>query len=114
MRSKIAGIGYYVPRNVYTNKDLMQFMETSDEWIRTRSGIERRHFAAEGQTTSDLAIRAARLGFRVKEVPVTRAYPEGAPAPTKISPIKGNLLVLQTMFRACLGKYNPAHAPSER
>ncbi|MEI6535106.1 MAG: glycosyltransferase family 2 protein [Verrucomicrobiaceae bacterium] len=60
-----------------------------------------------------LAIRAARLGFKVKEVPVTRAYPAGAPAPTKISPFKGNLLVLQTLFRACLGKYNPTHVPSE-
>ena len=54
-----------------------------------------------------LAIRAARLGFKVKELPVTRAYPKGAPAPTKISPFKGNLLVLQTLFRACLGSYNP-------
>ena len=54
-----------------------------------------------------LAIRAARLGFKVKEVPVTRAYPKDAPAPTKISPVRGNLLVLQTLFSACLGKYDP-------
>ena len=54
-----------------------------------------------------LAIRAARLGFKVKEVPVTRAYPLNAPAPTKISPIRGNILVLQTLFSACLGKYDP-------
>jgi dolichol-phosphate mannosyltransferase len=54
-----------------------------------------------------LAIRAARLGFQIKEVPVTRSYPLGAPAPTKISPIKGNLLILQTLFRACRGYYNP-------
>ena len=55
-----------------------------------------------------LAIRAARLGYKVKEVPVTRAYPLNAPAPTKISPVRGNLLVLQTLFNACLGKYNPS------
>lgn len=55
-----------------------------------------------------LAIRAARLGFKCKELPVTRTYPADAPAPTKISPIKGNLLVLQTLFRACTGAYNPA------
>ena len=54
-----------------------------------------------------LAIRAARLGFSIQEVPVTRAYPAGAPAPTKISPVRGNLQVLQTLFRAVRGYYNP-------
>jgi hypothetical protein len=54
-----------------------------------------------------LAIRAARLGFKVKEVPVTRAYPKDAPAPTKISPVRGNLLVLETLFKACVGRYDP-------
>lgn len=54
-----------------------------------------------------LAIRAARLGFKVKEVPVTRAYPKNAPAPTKISPVRGNLLVLETLFKACVGQYDP-------
>lgn len=54
-----------------------------------------------------LAIRAARLGFRVAEVPVTRAYPGQGVVPTKISPIKGNLLVLKTLFRACLNRYDP-------
>ena len=54
-----------------------------------------------------LAIRAATLGFKVKEVPVTRAYPKGEATPTKISPFKGNLLVLQTLLRACRGFYDP-------
>jgi dolichol-phosphate mannosyltransferase len=54
-----------------------------------------------------LAIRAARRDFQCLEVPVTRSYPAGAPAPTKISPIRGNLLVLETLFRACIGAYNP-------
>lgn len=54
-----------------------------------------------------LTIRSARLGFKVTEVPVTRTYPADAPVPTKISPIKGNLLVLQTLFRACCGTYDP-------
>lgn len=54
-----------------------------------------------------LAIRAASLGFKVKEVPVTRAYPKGEATPTKISPFKGNLLVLQTLVRACRGVYDP-------
>jgi hypothetical protein len=55
-----------------------------------------------------LAIRAARLGFQIREVPVTRAYPAGLPAPTKISPVRGNLLILKTLWRAVRGFYNPA------
>ena len=56
-----------------------------------------------------LAIRAARLGFRVCELPVTRSYPAGGKVPTKISPVRGSLLVLKTLFSACLGRYNPAN-----
>src|SRR5262249_26499385 len=47
-----------------------------------------------------LAIRAARLRFKIKEIPVTRAYPKGIPAPTKISPVKGNLGILKVLFKA--------------
>ena len=54
-----------------------------------------------------LAIRAARLGFRVREIPVTRRYPAHGPTPTKISPVRGNLRVLRCLFAACLGGYNP-------
>jgi glycosyltransferase involved in cell wall biosynthesis len=54
-----------------------------------------------------LAIRAARLGFRVCEVPVARCYPAKGPTPTKISPIRGNLRVLKCLFAACAGRYNP-------
>jgi len=54
-----------------------------------------------------LAIRAARLGFRVTEIPVARRYPAHGPVPTKISPIRGNLRVLRCLFAACLGRYNP-------
>jgi len=54
-----------------------------------------------------LAIRAARLGFRVVELPVSRRYPKVGKTPTKISPIRGNFLVLVTLLSACLGKYNP-------
>lgn len=54
-----------------------------------------------------LAIRAARLGLACLEVPVTRAYPDKGPTPTKISPIRGNLLVLKTLFKACLYLYDP-------
>ena len=54
-----------------------------------------------------LAIRAARLGFRTTEVPVTRSYPRKGPTPTKISPIRGNLSVLHVLLLACLGRFNP-------
>jgi dolichol-phosphate mannosyltransferase len=54
-----------------------------------------------------LAIRAARLGFRVIETPVTRRYPTAGKTPTKISPVKGNLLILRTLAAAVLGKFNP-------
>lgn len=54
-----------------------------------------------------LAIQAARLGFRVGEVPVARRYPAHGPVPTKISPFRGNLRVLACLFAACLGRYDP-------
>jgi len=57
--SRIAGTGSYLPEKVLTNDDLAKFVDTSDEWIATRTGIRERHIAAEGETTSDLAFHAA-------------------------------------------------------
>ena len=57
--SRIAGTGSYLPEKVLTNDDLAKIVDTSDEWIRSRTGIGERHIAAEGQTTSDLGYRAA-------------------------------------------------------
>jgi 3-oxoacyl-[acyl-carrier-protein] synthase-3 len=54
------GIGHYLPDRIVPNSYFESLVDTSDEWIRSRSGIKRRHFAAEGQMTSDLATRAAR------------------------------------------------------
>jgi 3-oxoacyl-[acyl-carrier-protein] synthase III len=62
-RSVIVGTGHYLPDRVIENSWFEDKLETSDEWIRARTGIERRHFAAEGQTTSDLATRAARAAL---------------------------------------------------
>ena len=59
IRAVVKGVGHYLPERVVANADLESLVETSDEWIRSRSGIERRHFAAVGQTTSDLGTRAA-------------------------------------------------------
>ena len=55
----IIGTGSYAPKNVVTNDDLAKTVDTSDEWIRTRSGIGARHFAAKDETTSDMACIAA-------------------------------------------------------
>ncbi len=59
MRAYIAGIGTYVPEKILTNFDLEKIVETSDEWIRTRSGIRERHIVDPNTATSDLAVRAA-------------------------------------------------------
>ena len=58
--SRIAGTGSYLPKKIITNQDLEKMVDTTDEWIRTRTGIERRHVAADGETTVDLAEQAAR------------------------------------------------------
>ncbi len=57
--SRIIGTGSYLPEKVLTNDDLAKFVDTSDEWIATRTGIRERHIAAEGETTGDLAYHAA-------------------------------------------------------
>ncbi|MDP2082714.1 MAG: beta-ketoacyl-ACP synthase III [Pseudotabrizicola sp.] len=63
IRAVVAGVGHYLPARVVANADLEALVETSDEWIRSRSGIERRHFAAEGEMTSHLATHAARAAL---------------------------------------------------
>lgn len=60
MYARIIGTGSYLPEKVVHNTDLEKMMDTSDQWIRERTGIERRHYAAEGETTVDLAEHAAR------------------------------------------------------
>ena len=63
-QSKIAGIGYYVPKNVYTNNDLTRFMDTSDEWIQERTGIKERRYADRiGETTTTMGVEAAKIAI---------------------------------------------------
>ena len=63
-RSKIAGIGMYVPSNVVTNHDLMKYMDTSDEWIQERTGIKERRFADRTkETTTTMAIEASKIAI---------------------------------------------------
>ncbi|WP_375227949.1 beta-ketoacyl-ACP synthase III [Roseobacter sp. S98] len=59
IRAVVAGVGHYLPERVVPNTEFEKTLDTTDEWIRARSGIERRHFAAEGETTSGMAARAA-------------------------------------------------------
>ncbi|MGY6634443.1 MAG: beta-ketoacyl-ACP synthase III [Alkalilacustris sp.] len=63
LRSIVSGAGHYLPARVVPNSEFEARLETSDEWIRSRSGIERRHFAAPGECTSDLAEAAARAAL---------------------------------------------------
>jgi 3-oxoacyl-[acyl-carrier-protein] synthase-3 len=58
--ARIIGTGGYLPENVMTNHDLEKLVDTSDQWIRERTGIEQRHIAGDGETTVDLAEKASR------------------------------------------------------
>ncbi|MFG6590885.1 beta-ketoacyl-ACP synthase III [Sulfitobacter sp. 1A12157] len=60
LRAVVTGCGHYLPARVVENAEFEATLDTNDEWIRSRSGIERRHFAAEGETTSSMASAAAR------------------------------------------------------
>jgi 3-oxoacyl-[acyl-carrier-protein] synthase III len=63
IRAVVTGVGHYLPERVVPNAEFEKTLDTSDEWIRERTGIERRHFAAPGQTTSDMATSAARAAL---------------------------------------------------
>ena len=63
IRSVVRGVGAYLPKRVMTNHDLARMVDTTDEWIADRTGILRRHIAAEGEKTSDLAVAAAKAAL---------------------------------------------------
>jgi 3-oxoacyl-[acyl-carrier-protein] synthase III len=63
-QSKIAGIGMYVPSNVFTNDDMKKYMDTNDEWIQERTGIKERRYAHRtGETTTTMGIEAAKIAI---------------------------------------------------
>jgi 3-oxoacyl-[acyl-carrier-protein] synthase-3 len=64
LRAVVVGCGHYLPERVVENAEFEKTLDTNDEWIRTRSGIERRHFAAEGETTSSMATAAAEAALK--------------------------------------------------
>lgn len=61
--AEVAGTGMYLPEKILTNRDLEKMVDTTDEWIRTRTGIGARHVAGEGEATSDMAVAAARVAI---------------------------------------------------
>lgn len=63
-RAVVRGVGHYLPERIVPNSELETTVDTTDEWIRSRSGIERRHFAADDENTSDLAIHAANAALK--------------------------------------------------
>lgn len=63
IRSQLIGTGYALPAKILTNDDLSKIVETSDEWISTRTGIKSRHIAREDEYTSDFCIKAAKMAF---------------------------------------------------
>ncbi|MDU9003811.1 beta-ketoacyl-ACP synthase III [Sedimentitalea todarodis] len=64
LRAVAIGIGHYLPERVVPNSEFEATLDTTDEWIQSRSGIQQRHFAAEGETTSNLAARAAEAALQ--------------------------------------------------
>ncbi len=68
--SQIVGTGRYLPERIMTNADLEKIVDTTDEWIRTRTGIEQRHVAEDDQKTSDLCVEAAKVAMEEAGVTV--------------------------------------------
>ncbi len=103
MFARIAGTGSYLPEKVLTNADLAKLVDTSDEWIRTRTGISRRHIASEGETTTDLAERASRnalaaAGVDARDVDLICV---GTTTPDLVFPNVGTLLQQRLGIHGC-------------
>ena len=103
MYSRIAGTGSYLPEKVLTNADLEERVETTDEWIRSRTGIAQRHVAADGETTTDLAEHAARRAMEAAGV--TAADIDlicvGTTTPDLVFPNVGTLLQERLGIHGC-------------
>ncbi len=100
---RIAGTGSYLPEKVVTNQDLEKTMDTSDEWIRERTGIRRRHVAAEGETCSDMALEAARKAIEMAEIDATDIdlIIIGTVTPDKVFPSTACILQRRLGIQGC-------------
>ena len=103
MYSRIAGTGSYLPEKVLTNADLEKLVDTTDEWIRTRTGIERRHIAAPEETSSSLAEHAARRALRSAGLTVEDVdfIVVGTTTPDLLFPNTGTLLQQRLGIHNC-------------
>lgn len=101
--SRIIGTGRHLPEKVVTNADLEKILDTTDEWIRSRSGIERRHVAGEGEGTTDLCEHAARAaieaaGIKPEEIDMIVV---GTTTPDQVFPNAGVLLQHRLGIHGC-------------
>ncbi len=92
--ARFTGTGFYVPQRVVTNDDMAAFMDTSDEWIRTRTGIEERHWVTEGETGVELALKASMNALQAAGRPATDldAIVFATSTPDQFAPGNGTLL----------------------
>ena len=103
IHARIAGIGSYLPEKVLSNKDLEKMMDTSDEWIRERTGISRRHIAGDGETTGSMALEAAKralddAGASIDEIGLIVL---GTATPDKVFPSTACIVQRQLGIKGC-------------
>ena len=103
MYSRITGTGSYLPKKILTNADLEKLVDTSDEWIRSRTGISQRHVAAEGETTTDHAEHAARRAIEAAGVSIADIdlICVGTTTPDLVFPNVGTLLQQRLGIHGC-------------
>jgi 3-oxoacyl-[acyl-carrier-protein] synthase-3 len=103
MYSRIAGTGRYLPDKVLTNFDLEKMVDTTDEWIRSRSGIERRHIAGAHETTSTMCIEAAKRAMEAAGVTAADIdfVAIGTTTPDLVFPNVGTLVQAGLGIRDC-------------
>ncbi|MGI9271421.1 MAG: beta-ketoacyl-ACP synthase III [Woeseiaceae bacterium] len=101
--ARIAGTGSYLPDKVVTNLDLEKSMDTSDEWIRERTGIKRRHIAAEGETSSDMGVKAARKAIEMAGIDTSEIdlIVVGTTTPDKKFPSNACIIQRQLDIHGC-------------
>ena len=101
--TKIAGTGRYLPEKILTNADLEKIVDTTDEWIRTRTGVERRHAVAPDQTTSDMCVEAAKKAIENAGVDVSEIdfVAIGTTSPDLIFPNVATLVQHRLGIPAC-------------
>ncbi len=103
IHARIAGVGSYLPEKVLSNKDLEKVMDTSDEWIRERTGIKRRHIAADNETTGSMALEAAKraiedAGVSLDEIDLIVL---GTATPDKVFPSTACIVQRQLGIKGC-------------